>query len=301
MKRLFKLLIIFVLSIVVVGSLVACGADTTAYSGDKWLRLDYGAEMEAKDDAELNREHIEIPDGVKTIEIDGVEYNVIRRDMRDFKLDTNNILANDVEIDASGLGTNAHPYKGIFNGNNYKLKGQPGGTGLFWCIEDAVMENVIFSSSITLPSTLTLSYLFIGMAKNSVIRNCVNYFPTGKWDQGQCAFIGTVENCEILNCVNYGDTRDIGGICAVAENGTKITNCINYGNVNCLHNKYWDFGDDFDSTGGIVGRVIGDIHISGCKNYGDIIAKERMGGIVGGLYLNDIYSKPEDSSIINVQ
>ena len=301
-KRLGKTIIIFVALIIsVTGLLTACGNNTTAYSGDSWMRLDYGAEMEARDDATLEREHIEIPEGVDSVVIDGEEYNVIRESLDEFDAYRNNILANDIDIDRKGnfCPDMSYPFDKIFNGNNYKLKGafSPGG-GLFSNIDGAVIENVIISSELTLAqNTSGIGHLFISRAKNSVIRNCVNYFAACKIQSDYCHFIANADNCEIIDCINYGDTKAPAGICSYAQNGCAFINCVNYGNIN--YGGISRFGDDYRPAGGIVGEVVGNINVSECKNYGDIIARERIGGILGGHDLHDLYNREEEESITN--
>lgn len=205
---------------------------------------------------------------------------------------------NDIDIDRKGnfCPDSSYPFDRIFNGNNYKLKGAfPPGGGLFSNIDGAVIENVIISSELTLAQNTTGNiFLFVFSAKNSVIRNCVNYFATCKIQSDYCHFIANADNCEIIDCINYGDTKAPAGICSYAHYGCKFTNRVNYGNINFNDTK--SGYDDFTACGGIVGEITGDIDIYGCKNYGDIIARERIGGIIGGqLLFRIIYTRDEES------
>ncbi len=277
MKCFGKYFTLFVCMIIAVGTLTACNpgaSSSTAYAGDGWYRPDYSKEMEAQDD-EKGREHITIPDDAKTIKIDGEEYNVMRSE-RDFDREKNNILANDIEIDRFDL-------VGVkFNGNYYKLYGRTGNENVFRNVENATIENVIFSSNLQFGQQ-NFSGL-IDTAENSIIRNCVNYFSTAALEQIYAqggTVIYSADNCTIDNIINYGDMRFGSGICDVASNGTVITNCVNYGNLSYSKEKWYDHDYEDYPTGGIVGIIEGDVQIKNCTNYGDIIGKVFCGGIVG--------------------
>ena len=259
MKRFVKILAITACLIIAVGILTACNP-STAYPGDDWYRPKYSEQMEARDD-ESGREHINIPDDAKTIEIDGEEYNVMRSD-RDFNREKNNILANDIEQTYFNLDGN------IFNGNNYKIYGQAGEEDVFYSVRNTVVENVVFSSNMVFNFSG-----FSGLIRscdNSIIRNWVNYFSTASLYQS-FARGGTViykaENCTIENIINYGDMLFGSGICDVASNGTVIKDCVNYGNLSYSKESWYDHNSDDYPIGGIVGRIEGDVQIKNCTNY----------------------------------
>lgn len=278
MKHIGKFLSLLVCIITAVGTLIACGSagcSSTGYSGDGWYRPDFGKEMEARDD-EKGREHIEIPNNATTIELDGEEYNVIRN-RNDFNRGKNNILANDIEFGRFDI----IGYK--FNGNNYKLYGETGNECIFRTIENATIENVIFSSTMVFAGH-SFSAL-IKTANNSIIRNSVNYYSTASHDPtiiGGGPIIRNADNCTIENIINYGDMRSGSGICEEAFEGTVIKDCVNYGNLSYSDEKHYDSFSNYDQPiGGIVGRIRGDVQIENCTNYGNIIGKIFCGGIVG--------------------
>lgn len=303
MKHIGRFLCIFACMIIAASTIIACNSvKTTAYYGDGWYRPDYGAQMEARDD-EQGREHIEIPEGVDTIEIDGEEYNVMR-EWRDFDNDKNNILANDVEMHKFYI--EGHK----FNGNNYKIYGETGNESVFYRVRNATIENVIFPTNLLFAGN-TFSAL-IESAIDSVIRNCVNYFSTASLEYGGGPIIYEANNCIIENVINYGDMRLGSGICDKALNGTVIKKCVNYGNLSYSHESWYDRNSSDFIIGGIVGIINDDVQIEDCTNYGDIIGKIFCGGIVGcnwdidnfiykKISYKDIVNYPEDQLIENCE
>ena len=200
MKQFGKISALLVCLVIAASMFIACNSvKTTAYYGDGWYRPDYGAQMEARDD-ELGREHIEIPEGVDTIEIDGEEYNVMR-ESRDYDDDKNNILANDIELRQYAIGQ-YEIYGHKFNGNNYKVSSIEGDS-LFHDVRNATIENVIFSASLAVQKEWFHALMM--SATNSVIRNCVNYFSTASLEYDGRSFIRTATNCTLENIINYGD------------------------------------------------------------------------------------------------
>lgn len=303
-----KKFLIVIMSIVMLAcsvAMAACAkASSTAVTIDELIRENYAAEKEAEDDAK-GREHIEIPDDAEEIEIEGETWTVIRS-IEDFKRKIFNngekgltgsfILANDVDV------KRFRPYQfkyfeGRLNGNNYKFYGteEYGGFGacLFYIMKNAVIENVIFSSSDGFLGEVdqygfalaNVEVLLAYSAEGCTVKNCVNYFqPKNK----VVAFGGIIDrafNCTIENCVNYADLIAAGGI---ANNvvDCRITNCENYGN---LSSRY--------EGGGIVGVVQYDCLIENCINYGDIIGYRSKGGILGGVY--GLRYHPSESKILN--
>lgn len=278
MKHIGKYLSLLVCIITAVGTLIACGpagCSSTGYSGDGWYRPDFGKEMEARDDAK-GREHIEIPNDATTIVIGEEEYNVVRN-CDDFDREKNNILANDISINYYYcLG------KHKFNGNNYKFYGDYSGSPILNSVENSTIENVVFSSNII--SGHNNFKGLIDTAKNTIIRNCVNYFSTASLPQSYAqggTIIFEAYNCTIENVINYGDMRFGSGICDNAFEGTVIKDCVNYGNLSYSKDQWYDDDSHDYPIGGIVGRIRGDVQIKNCINYGNIIGKIFCGGIVG--------------------
>lgn len=266
-------------------AMTACAPkSSSAVTIDELIREDFAAEKEAEDDAK-GREHIEIPEGAEEIEIEGETWQVIRNfeEYRnkifrngDEGLTGSFILANDVDVNAFKPTTKI--FKGKFNGNNYKFYGTKENGGFASClfarIEDAVIENLIFSSSDGFYSgagngnNVLLTYY----ARNCIIKNCVNYYqPKNDIMWGYGGFVEKAHDCDIENCINYADLLASAGIVNDAFN-CHITNCINYGNIS-----------SGSEGGGIVGEIYGDCVIESCINYGNIIGYRFKGGIIGGV------------------
>lgn len=298
MKKLF----IGILTLAIAVSCVvfaACGllnGTSTAVTYGELLRENYAAEKEANDDAK-GREHVEISDDAQTIELENEEW-VVLRNIEDFKriwstregtakrdenLKKNYIVANDIDLKGWDYDSLTQSFEGKFNGNNYKFYSPSGNGGfvscLFYRLENALVENVIFSSNIYFHGTPTSekNVFIAALAFNSTIRNCVNYFsytyhPVDYFTSG--ALIAIADNCIIENCVNYGDNSNSNGGIIGRASGCTISNCKNYGNLVC----------GYYAVGGIVSILQEDNTVENCENYGHIVGKSRLGGIVGSVW-----------------
>lgn len=72
----------------------------------------------------------------------------------------------------------------------------------------------------------------------------------------------------------------IGSLASMAMAGAKIENITSYVNITASNNQ----------VGGIIGYIATtDVQIINCKNYGTIIGRELVGGIVGGSWTNVSY------------
>lgn len=118
-----------------------------------------------------------------------------------------------------------------------------------------------------------------GTMRNITITS--GHLDGGTTSQGNAGIVSNnyrlIENC--TNYANVSGQTAIGGICAASTKG-EIKGCTNYGDVisRAVVNNGW--------AGGIVGFVGNamnpeDISISNCRNYGNIIAPSKVGGIVG--------------------
>ncbi len=245
---------------------------------------------EAEDDA-AGREHIEIPEGAETIEIDGEIYYPIDSLEIDFgkygddAWSKNYILTGDVDItdrkDSIGFVVEKIdyswaniPFTGKFNGNNYKIYGERNRM-LFDFIDGAEISNFVLSSElISSKGNLYKSVLFCGLALNSTIKNIVNYSCLNDSD-------GVIYNsikCEIDNVVNYGDGVDMSGTLVRGMQACTVKNCRNYGNFSQRTNGARCFG-------AIVGIIwhygeYGSI-VENCENYGNLIGNQYVAGILG--------------------
>lgn len=321
-----KKFLIVIMSIVMLACSAAISACTkasstsTAVTIDELIRDDYAAEKEAEDDK--TREHpTEIPEGAEVIEKDGEEWIVINSadeavnkiwKSGEATLSKNYILAADLN-----LGDNYYKrikkekiFRGKFDGNNYKIYSteENGGVsgGLFFSLVDALIENVIFSSSDGSWNTDRYgdNLLFVSCSI-STIRNCVNYWQPKPYSSEYTYdwhFMGNVLDSLVESCVNYADlyvSHFGGGIAQTVRDG-KIINCTNYGNIS------GEYHNTDSGVGGIVGVIRADSVIENCSNYGKITGQSNLGGIVGiGIsqyYVNEYWNKdffPENQLIKN--
>ncbi len=269
--------------------------------------------QEAKDD-EIGREHIEIPDGAETIEIDGEQYIPIDNidEIRSVDYDKNFILKHDIDISGGKgwIGTaeilafgnySTTPFTGKFNGNNYKLYGERN-RSLFGYIKDAEISNIIFSSEIDNSQPVNIqggSMILCGIAENSVIKNIVNYSLLGRKNQSSSTgMVLYLYKSTIENVINYGDVAEGSSAIVKYMFDSTVRNCKNYGNISYKR---------ISPTGAIVSEILanhmpvltsnhevtataGSV-VENCENYGNIIGTNYMGGIVGRVAMfNDAYT-----------
>ncbi len=306
MKKLFVLCLTVIVAVSCI-AVTACNLEnntsSTAVTKHELIRENFAVEKEAEDDAK-GREHIDIPADAETIELDNEEW-VVLRSIEEFvkiwavpqdvvargeDLKKNYIVANDIDVKGFRISYK-ESFAGKFNGNNYKFYGTEANGGinncLFQKLENAQVENIIFSSSdgyfVGEEFVPAVNTLIARMAENSTIKNCINYFQPKNYSTAPEEYLNEppysgglvyyAKNCLIEKCKNYGDfCNSNSGILYMAEDCT-INYCKNYGNL----------ANDCDVLGGVVGKVIGDNIIKNCENYGDIIGKNRLGGIVGSV------------------
>ncbi len=273
---------------------------------------------EAEDDA-AGREHIEIPEGAETIEIDGeIYYPIDSLDIDSYTygadyLSKNYILTGDVDItgDDSHIGevrgyyfANFHisdiPFTGKFNGNNYKIYGESK-RYIFDYVKDAEISNFVLSSDLTISETgRRKERVFCARAENSVIKNIINYSRV----DGGGGLIANAYDCKIENIVNYGDGNESYASIIGFMWAGEVKNCKNYGN--------FTVSASMNHFGAIVGRVwhqqwlgtdnTGSV-IENCENYGNLIGVKKLGGIVGEVARHydyvDTTIRDNSSKIIN--
>ena len=259
-------------------------------------RPDYAREMEEKHDRE-GREHIEIPDGAKTITIDGEEYIPISTLREMDQPHKNYIMKCDIDLNGTtgNIGTFSYPFHNKFNGNNYKFYGRQC-TAIFGKLEGAEISNVILSSKLentgVWHDTRYSGSILADFTRNSVFKNCINYAKAGKGDNGQMkGLIGELVDGTVENCINYADMQASSGMVNTAFGDFVIKNCENYGNISsggscsgilCYSTEVYSeavydyYNEEVEKllhyTNGIV---------ENCKNYGKLIGKSNLSGIVG--------------------
>ena len=266
---------------------------------------------EAEDDA-AGREHIEIPKGAETIEIDGEIYYPIDSLEIDFgkygddAWSKNYILTGDVDItgDTACIGyirniynadSNDIPFRGKFNGNNYKIYGKRNRL-IFNFIIGAEISNFVLSSElVTDGDNENAEVLFCAQAFDSTIKNIVNYSCL---DNGN-GFVYYSYNCNIDNIVNYGDGKNMSGTIIRGMRESTVRNCKNYGNFSQINSGVKCFG-------AIIGIIwhfgTAKSTVEYCENYGNLIGNEYVGGILGRViyYTNTIGNEQkENPSTIN--
>ncbi len=325
MKKFLTIAITFVLMLGCV-FMSACSEKSNATYDEELIRKNYAKEMEAEHDK--TRVHpVEIPDNAQTVEVDGIIYDVFRDSSiydaiwrftnhpETYSGTGNFILANDIQwmgmYNYYDIGSKSHPFNGRFYGNNYKIKDCYSAieSGIFTYIENAVIQNVIFSASQgDYQKTSRFANTLVNYAKNSVIKDCINYFQedsacynsTFKKSSREGHFIGTVVDCEIIGCENYADRvfNYNGGMVITAYGDTIISGCKNYGNFvrrperireyDTIEYEAYNDNDDKYAIGGIAGEIYGNVKVKDCVNYGHIAGLTRMGGIVGSAVDLDI-------------
>lgn len=315
MKKAVCLFVAVCLSLTSVFCCIGCKdeefVDTSnAVSVNTFDNPDFAKKQEAKDDAE-GREHIYIPDDAKTIEIDGEEYIPIDTFDDIFTdedcYDRNYILKHDMDITGMGYIGYAdflysevtrpnEPFTGKFHGNNYKIYGQRGWP-LFGYIKDAVISDIVLSSELINGKRhdLNASILLCGVAVNSTIKNITNYSVQGGPSKYQThSMITLIDNCIVENVTNYGDvTNGCSAIVKFAFDST-VRNCKNYGNISV--GKFKTITGGYSNIETVVGGIVSEIisHerydtqnktvgsvVENCENYGTIIGRNYIGGIVG--------------------
>ena len=77
----------------------------------------------------------------------------------------------------------------------------------------------------------------------------------------------------------------VGSLAAMAITGAKIENITSYVDITAQNNQ----------VGGIIGYIESDgVVLENCKNYGTIVARELVGGILGGGYKNTVFTNCEN-------
>lgn len=303
MKKIVKLLIALTMGIsLIIGCFAVTGCkeeESSAVGRFDLIREDFAKNKEKEDD-EKGREHLEIPANADTIEIENETWCVVREfndfrqkeynypDMPALKSQRNYIFANDIELICNANNNEYCLWKefgGKLDGNNYKITSSEANGGrkaLFEYIDNAIIENLIFSASdgyLKVPEVKDYFYIVATSRENSIIKNCVNYFQHNLQEENRNSnnywvtmrgFADAIRNNTLVeNCINYGDIyASKGGIVNYVEDSSVI-NCKNYGNL--------------VNGGGIVDRIFGDIVVENCENYGDLAGSFcGLGGVLCG-------------------
>ncbi len=215
-------------------------------------------------------------------------------------IDLNTVCGNSIGNWLS-IGTALYPFKGNFNGDNYKIMGlyindtTAEKIGLFGTIENAIIANV----NLQIDTFIGKNYVggIVGSSHHSNIRNC--YVEGSTRIEGNNfvgGITGIVKSSTLQKCTNTlsvkGDSC-IGGIVGLAclfDSNDSIIHCLNTGRI------IGRGGTTAGSIGGIVGEMKGEntprvsyYIMDSCFNYGYIESKVfDVGGICGKGYYSKI-------------
>ena len=201
-------------------------------------------------------------------------------------------LKNDISLptDFTPIGSEGVPFKGIFDGKDYKISGN-GETigdvdvhyfGVFGCVENAKIKNFVVTG-MTFSCGRNIG-IVAGYAKNSEISGVEVRSSSIEADEKAGGIVGYLQGGLVADCrsdttISLYEGSDVGGIVGRVEGG-QVLRCINSGavaaeNTNC---------------GGIVGYCDGKIthcinsaQVSS-SNQGENSTSANVAGIAG--YLN---------------
>ena len=177
-------------------------------------------------------------------------------------------MMNDITVDKNTqwtpIGTEAHRFKGIFDGNGKTITGlkctdtSKNYVGLVGFADDATIQDVTVKDSAFNGNDYIGTVC--GFIVGGTITGCTNSGSTvsGSWKIGGIA--GKAKYTNVQRCVNTGKVsgkNDLGGIVGCTE-GARVQDCGNTDNV-----KPTGIGR---FCGGIAGSVVGSSHIHNCYN-----------------------------------
>ena len=173
------------------------------------------------------------------------------------------------EAVSTSVGNNYSSFYGIFDGRGYEIKLVNAPRGVFANIQNATIQYLGVSGTVSISTTLSRSFGAGGICGNanySTIAYCYN---------------AAVVSASI-NSVSYSEIY-AGGICGYAVS-TTFTNCFNSSAISGSTQT----GPAY--TGGICGRIDSNGNFLNCYNSGDLSATNQSnyyvyaGGVVGGFW-----------------
>lgn len=187
------------------------------------------------------------------------------------------------------VGNFDNPWKGNMDGqghtiSNLYIKTAQNYVGLFGCIEDATIQDLIFDTAKVENVNTIYKNTFCTGILAGFARAYVHSYPThikGIKTTDNCTVIGQVRtggivgqtNINLEICENHSSVKggmEVGGIAGTSEN-INIKRCTNYGTV--VNDDYY--------IGGIIGEAL-FTSIEDCANYGKITSTGwHAGGIAG--------------------
>lgn len=192
------------------------------------------------------------------------------------------------------VGNFDNPWKGNMDGqghtiSNLYIKTAQSYVGLFGCIEDATIQDLIFDTAKVENVNTIYKKTFCTGILAGFARAYVHSYPAhikGIKTTDNCTVIGQVRtggivgqtNINLEICENHSSVKggmEVGGIAGTSEN-INIKRCTNYGTV--VNDKYY--------IGGIIGEAQ-STSLEDCANYGKITSTGwRAGGIAGLTFTN---------------
>ena len=192
------------------------------------------------------------------------------------------------------IGNFDNPWKGNMDGlghtiSNLYIKTAQSYVGLFGCIEDATIQDLIFDTAKVENVNTIYKKTFCTGILAGFARAYVHSYPAhikGIKTTDNCTVIGQVRtggivgqtNINLEICENHSSVKGgmaVGGITGTSEN-INIKRCTNYGTV--VNDGYY--------IGGIIGEAQ-STSLEDCANYGKITSTGwRAGGIAGLTFTN---------------
>ena len=192
------------------------------------------------------------------------------------------------------IGNNDNRWKGNMDGQGYTIsnlyiKTAQSNVGLFGCIEDATIQDLIFDTAkVENVNTIYNNTFHTGILAGFA-RAYDHSYPAhikGIKTTDNCTVIGQARtggivgqtNINLEICENHSSVKgtvEVGGIAGTSEN-INIKRCTNYGTV--VNDEYY--------IGGIIGEAQ-STSLEDCANYGKITSTGwRAGGIAGLTFTN---------------
>ena len=193
---------------------------------------------------------------------------------------TKGVLTNDIDMseaeDFQPIGTSSHPFKGEFDGQNFKISnfGQ-------YIVEEGEEEGY-YSLSMSGDKQGFFGYAEGATIKNFSIEGAIEY--NGGTGVGAIGYATGTKLINIHSSLNISIpvvSHHVGGVCGHLSENSSATNCSFSGSIN-------DIAGTNDCIGGIGAYSNNGVSYTNCANYGTIIYK-NSGAYAGGIcgYVNN--------------
>lgn len=200
---------------------------------------------------------------------------------------------------ATTLGTEGHPFSGVFNGNGHTIRNLSMSTdteqcmGLFGVCSTATVKNLTIDSSCTMQIT-----------NEAMASACAYGFLTGLADKSTIVNV-TVEGTVLESLINKGKSKTMGTIAGIAGYAcsSTFTDCRFSGDIKHVRSNMYD-NSVGSGVAGIIGFSIGTASlpttVENCVNAGSIYAEtNRVAGILGSTSGNFILRDCENSGTVH--